>query len=307
MKKFTFFLKFFVLGLIFFFISKYIYINFSLINFKEISFNIFFLILSIIVYVLHVFLNVYVWHIITRQNNCNISLIETFKVRVYSDFGKYIPGKLFAYGILFYHYEKKNISKKKIIICSLQESIVSILAPGIISLICMFFLDIKELSIYKTSVILLLVFCMIIIHPKLINYFINIFFTLFKKDKVEITSNYFQILVVLLWSILSWLIYGWSFYFFINSFYHCELNTYFFLTGAFAISTLFGFLAFFTPGGLGVREGVLMYLMSFSFPISIATLVSLLSRIWSIIIELIILFIIYFINYIIKYTQNKKF
>lgn len=43
-----------------------------------------------------------------------------------------------------------------------------------------------------------------------------------------------------------------------------------------------------TPGGLGVREGVLSVLLTFCLPPATATLVALLSRVWAICVEIIL-------------------
>jgi hypothetical protein len=63
------------------------------------------------------------------------------------------------------------------------------------------------------------------------------------------------------------------------------------LTGAYAFSLNIGFLAIFTPGGIGVREGVLVFLLSSIFPLPVSTLISLLSRLWMTLGEVLCFFI----------------
>jgi uncharacterized membrane protein YbhN (UPF0104 family) len=58
------------------------------------------------------------------------------------------------------------------------------------------------------------------------------------------------------------------------------------LTGAFAFSLTIGFLAVFVPGGLGVREGILVLLLSLYFPLPVATLISIFSRLYISVVEL---------------------
>ena len=143
--------KFLVIGLIFFFISRYLYTNFNLLNLNDIHIDLYLFSMSVVIYLFQLFLMVVIWFILTKQNQCSVSFFETFKIRVYSDFGKYIPGKVFTYGMLLYNYEQKGISKKKIMVCSLQESIIGILAPGIITLGCMYFSQVVA-NVLKTSV-----------------------------------------------------------------------------------------------------------------------------------------------------------
>jgi uncharacterized membrane protein YbhN (UPF0104 family) len=52
------------------------------------------------------------------------------------------------------------------------------------------------------------------------------------------------------------------------------------LVGIFAGAWVIGFLSFLAPGGLGVREGILVYLLGFYLPSHVAIVVTLLSRLW---------------------------
>jgi uncharacterized membrane protein YbhN (UPF0104 family) len=62
-----------------------------------------------------------------------------------------------------------------------------------------------------------------------------------------------------------------------------------FLVGALAFSNILGIVAIFAPSGLGVREGALVYLLSFIMPGSIAVIISILSRIWTTLIEMVLI------------------
>ena len=63
-------------------------------------------------------------------------------------------------------------------------------------------------------------------------------------------------------------------------FYHIDLSQTVILCGIFAISVIAGIVSFFVPAGLGVREGILSYLLSLFIPISAAILISLVMRVW---------------------------
>ncbi|MFC1701118.1 hypothetical protein ACFLZ0_03220, partial [Patescibacteria group bacterium] len=63
--------------------------------------------------------------------------------------------------------------------------------------------------------------------------------------------------------------------------------------GAYVAAMVSGALVLFAPAGLGAREGVLVLILRFYFPISIAILLSFLARIWVSLTELILLFSIY--------------
>src|SRR3990172_11713077 len=87
----------------------------------------------------------------------------------------------------------------------------------------------------------------------------------------------------------NWLLAGVSFYIFIRAFYPVELHYILIISGIYAISYAAGFIIFFMPAGLGVREGTLTLLLSLFIPMPVAIGISLLSRLWIIGLELLIL------------------
>ncbi|MEI6123273.1 MAG: lysylphosphatidylglycerol synthase domain-containing protein [Bacteroidota bacterium] len=299
-------IKYTIILLIFFFILKYFYENRYTLNYNQLHFNFMYLGISVLIYVAHIFINAAVWYIITKQNNCNIPFFETIKMRIYSDFGKYIPGKIVAYGILFYSYNQKSISKKRIAVCSFQELIMGTLAAIVIALVSIYFSDIALLRKYYAAFLVMAVVCLIVIYPPVLEFTTNKIMKLLRREPISIISNYAQLVLVLLLFVISWLVFGLGFYFFINSFYTYSISYYFFTTGAFAIAGLLGFVAIFAPAGLGVREGALVFILGYVFTRAISVIISLLSRVWMIFCELIFFLCIFVLSYCIKKPYLKQ-
>jgi uncharacterized membrane protein YbhN (UPF0104 family) len=69
-----------------------------------------------------------------------------------------------------------------------------------------------------------------------------------------------------------------------------------FLTGALAISSTLGLIAIFAPSGLGVREGALVYILSFMMATPVAVILSILTRIWITLIEIGLIGMVYLIG-----------
>ena len=87
-----------------------------------------------------------------------------------------------------------------------------------------------------------------------------------------------------------WISWSLGFYFFIISFYDYDISV---LIGfTFSLAATLGMLTFLAPGGLGIREGLLVsFLTQFMFSFSEATTISILSRFWFLSIEIIIFLI----------------
>lgn len=86
-----------------------------------------------------------------------------------------------------------------------------------------------------------------------------------------------------------WLLYGVAFWIFLLSVHAVERLTFAKAFGALALAGVAGLVVPFVPGGLGVREGTLAFLLEPSLGPSEAAFVSLFSRVWLLIVDLICL------------------
>jgi len=73
---------------------------------------------------------------------------------------------------------------------------------------------------------------------------------------------------------------GVGYYFMINSFFSIDIKDCIIIVGIYAISWLIGYYAIIFPGGLGISEGVQVYLLSKFFPLSISIIIALVWRLW---------------------------
>ncbi|MDE0424208.1 MAG: lysylphosphatidylglycerol synthase domain-containing protein [Candidatus Poribacteria bacterium] len=88
--------------------------------------------------------------------------------------------------------------------------------------------------------------------------------------------------------VLLWGCQGLAFFLFIRSFSPVAWTEAAVLTACYAFAWIVGFLSFLTPGGLGVREGLLSLLLASYMPLSQATLVALFYRVWILSTEIIL-------------------
>jgi hypothetical protein len=133
-------------------------------------------------------------------------------------------------------------------------------------------------------IILLLVF----IHPKILGYVLNFGLKLLRRKKIKIKISYFQILMLILLYCIYWVIIGTSFYLMINAIVALKIQFLLVVSGMFAVSWALGFLSFFTPGGIGVREGILTLLLSLLFPTGIAIVITIIWRIQITLVEIVL-------------------
>ncbi|MCG9132147.1 flippase-like domain-containing protein [Candidatus Poribacteria bacterium] len=88
--------------------------------------------------------------------------------------------------------------------------------------------------------------------------------------------------------LLLWICQGVAFFLFVQSFASVQWADAGVLTACFAFAWIIGFLSFLTPGGLGIREGLLGLLLANYMPAPQAVLVALLCRVWMLSAEIVL-------------------
>ena len=111
---------------------------------------------------------------------------------------------------------------------------------------------------------------------------------------------------VIVGHILLWICQGLAFFLFVRSFVSVGWTDAVVLTACFAFAWVIGFLSFLTPGGLGIREGLLGLLLANYMPAPQATLVALLCRVWMLSAEIVLAGVALTLNRHVKKQQETS-
>jgi len=246
-------------------------------------------ILSTLIFAFSYLIQVWAWYLITLKLGIALSPSETIETWFTSQLGKYLPGKVWLLLGRFYLYDSKGKSKKVISIALYLETILVILSGGLIFLAAfVFFKEIR--SSYGGNqfwwVILLFIIALVSLHPRVFLKILNWVLVQLNREPISLSISYSDVLGILIFCVVAWMIGGIGFYLFIDAFYPVAPQYILFLTGAMAISSTLGLIAIFAPSGLGVREGALVYLLSLMMATPIAVILSVLTRIWMTLIEI---------------------
>ncbi len=285
-----------IVAAIFVFLGRMVWENWSQV--KEASFNFrpLHLVLSTLFFVLWYVTQIWAWYLITVKLGIAISLRETLESWFYSQLGKYLPGKVWLLLGRYYFYEAKGKSRGKISIALYLEVLTVLLAAGLLSAIGT--VSFREANSFRSNMeiwwaFLLLIIVFLSLYPKFLQKILNWILILFRKEPIILSISYRDITWILLVCILSWIIGGIGFWIFVDSVFAIPSQHILFLTGALALSSTLGLIALFAPSGLGVREGVLVYLLSHLMPGGVAVVISVLTRIWMTLVEIGLIGVIY--------------
>jgi hypothetical protein len=228
---------------------------------------------------------------ILKKTGSSVSYLRLFKVWFISGLGKYLPGKVWQVLGMIFLLEKEGVSKKHAFSSVVLGQTLSVISGLLISVLFLgadlysqFFS--RKPGLMVAEVILTLVILVFLCYPKVLEKMVNLGLGILKKEKISIDITVKDVIIYLLSYSLSWLLFGLAFLIFIKAMAQASFNMYPTLTGSFAFSLNIGFLALFAPGGIGVREGILVLLLETYFPAPVAILISILSRLWISLVEL---------------------
>ncbi|MCL4417952.1 MAG: DUF2079 domain-containing protein [Actinobacteria bacterium] len=252
--------------------------------------NYFILLLGFFCFIAYFFLRGYVWQLLLKAKNYNLSFREVLYFWEISEFKRYIPGNIWSFIGRGVSFTDLKVKKNDIVHSLVVEAVLIIISSITVSLLSMQFLIGPLHLLYENTIYIaffLLVICLNLIFVyssllkgkvknRIVSYFLNEF-------PAEVNIR------LLFISLLSFFFFGLGSFFVTFAFFGLDLNLVFVLTGFFCLALIAGYLSFITPMGLGVREGIIVYGLSHLVSVSIAGSASILARIFLIATETVFL------------------
>lgn len=226
------------------------------------------------------------WRQILNRFQSRLTLLQGMRVWLYSQLGKYLPGKGFIYLGRTFLCQKYGIDSRNSLASSAVEVGLHFLSASILILVSLPFLANFPNFIHQWWIVLFVLFGLVIMHPRLFTFIINKALTLFKKQKIELNMTYAEMIRYLFVYLFLQFLAGLSFLFFVRTFSPVSLENAIFVIISFIAAYLIGALSFLAPAGLGVREGILLILLNNVIPSAVVVQVALFSRLWTVIADL---------------------
>lgn len=281
------FLKWLVSLTVISFLVWYLFVNFNKVTWSELDFDYSTLVLSFVILLVDYILLSSLWNLVLRKMGYYLPWLTAHKIFFPSLLSRYIPGKAVLVISRIYLGKKAGIDGGTIFTSIIIDTVLLLSSGTLCFLILLPFL--KGLPNYFISLSLVLaIVLMIILHPFFLKSIVNLLLRVVKHDVIDIKLRYHQIISLVFLYSLHWILDGIAIFFLISSFYKINTSLLFFLPGIIGFSTVLSMISFITPGGLGVREGILVLLLSIFIPPHFAVLISLISRVWFTIAEILL-------------------
>jgi glycosyltransferase 2 family protein len=244
-----------------------------------------------------------IWRNILARLGSHLGLRLCLRIYLASEFVRYIPGNVWHVLTRILWIGKYGVSRP-VAFASMTIELITKLAAGILvfSASLLFWGDSSAIGsllsgplvdiLGVTGILALL----IVLHPRVLNGLLNLALRSLKRDPVQLTLRYRDILFVTLAWCASWLVAGCAFYILLLALWpDAPLVALPICIGIYAIAWDIGFVSFVTPSGLGVREAAIVGLFALALPLpaGMATVIALLSRFVSTIAEVVCVSIAY--------------
>jgi len=241
-----------------FVLAIFVFVGFSLFNnakelhkFKDQFSPLLFLAATSIISI-YLFLQSVIWKIVLKDLGCDSSQKGVSQLFFFSQLGKYVPGSVWVVLMRVERAGKLGIGKGQMFTAAIIEHLYSMIA-GII----LFLVGRGDLYAYLTAFLLAL---LLTISPGFFVYGVNRLLSLTGRNPINVSITHKRSFYYLTLFLFTWTVFALGVWIAANSFDALPFNMMVLLGGYYALSFVIGFLAPFSPGGLGVREGAFVVL-----------------------------------------------
>jgi len=244
-----------------------------------------------------------IWRAILARLGSHLSLRVCLRIYLASEFVRYIPGNVWHVLTRILWVGKYGVSRP-VAFASMAIELITKLAAGMLvfSMSLLFWQDYGKVgSLLRGSLLDILGVAGIIalfigLHPRVLNGVLNWALRRVKREPIQLTLRYSDILFITLAWCASWIVAGSAFYILLLALWPAApLVAWPICIGIYAIAWDIGFVSFITPSGLGVREAAIVGLFALALPLpaGLASIMALLSRLVSTLAEVVCVSIAY--------------
>lgn len=277
---------------VFYFLGREFGKNWAQIRVYSFHFNFWLLSVSSLAYLATLTILAFGWHLILRYLHHPIPFVDTFLYFFITQPAKYIPGKIWI-GVTRMKFCKRHAIPHSITMLTTgTEAVLEIMAGSYISLAAILQSgSFGKFSLWGTLIIAAAGLVLLI--PRVFYFFINLFLKIVKREPIprEMRVSFSKLFVLQINYLIGMFCLGIAQLLFLQSFAPVDSAHFPFLISLGTFSYVASILAIFTPGGLGVREGIwYLALKGITLP-HVGIIYAFVSRIWTIVIEALMLFI----------------
>lgn len=247
-----------------------------------------YLLLSILVAFSYFVFTSWIWYRLLSYLGSELGFWKSFRILQLSQLGKYLPGRIWAIGGQIYLGEREGIPRSTLLWAMGIHWFFNFLSGAIIFLPFLYVLTTLWVA---ASVTLILTFLLSLgFLPRHILRLLTGWVDLSDPERLPsglLRLSPSQSLTIFFSFVFTWTLFGFAFWSLINAITEVPLGAYYEVLASFCGAWVVGVLSFFTPGGIGVREGAMVYLLGQFLLPSMAVIIAVAARLWITLVELV--------------------
>jgi glycosyltransferase 2 family protein len=244
----------------------------------------------------------FIWRAILRRMGHTIAVLAAQRMYLGSEMARYVPGNVWHVLTRVLWVERYGVPMAKGFASMVTELATKIASAALVFAVSLlWWQDTRALanSVPRPALIGVVVvgvpLLLLGLHPRALRWALNKGLRILKRDEIDLSLRYRDVLAVTGYWAASWLVAGVGFYLLIRAVVPTPLPASAILvaTGVYALAWDIGFLSFVTPSGIGFREAALVALLLASgliapgpASVGVATVIALLARLLTTLAEL---------------------
>jgi hypothetical protein len=218
-------------------------------------------------------------HVLGAFSESKLSLGENLRIYFITNLATYLPGSLWYIAGRVAMNKEKGVSAVTTSMAVLVETVLVLLTGALMGLPCLLVFVSEDSLLDWRFLVGLVVAGLVAVHPKMLRLVLGFLSQLLNRKFEDVRATYWQMLGLMAESLLIWLAGGVSMFYLVKSLYPLLSGQ---VAGVVvsiaALAWVTGFLTVFAPAGLGVREGMMAWLLGQYAPASVAGASALASR-----------------------------
>lgn len=229
-----------------------------------------------------------IWRTFFQEFEHNFSFASAFQILYISNLAKYLPGRIWQLSSAVYFLYREGVPPEEAAAISLLAQLTTLIAGIVIALPALaLWIDAfnRGIIVLISGILFALGLSIFILFPNWWIAILNRGLKIFKRPSLQLRYPRRLVLKYVLLYLGAWLLLGLAFFLLVLALYPVPWSLLPLVIGAFVLAYVFGYLVILVPGGLGVREGILVLTLTLILPLSIATAAALLSRVFFTMVE----------------------
>jgi len=220
------------------------------------------------------------WRTILAQLGRQLGILESYRAFTLSQMGKYAPGKVWMLVGRVWLAGQSGVPKRITFVSLMLETVLILITGALVGLTALSPVLRGGNGYLFLGLAIVVAVGAMFLHPRLFLPVVNLALRCLKKEPIPSALSWQGLLFVAALYFAVWFTMGAAFYAFVRALTPVPWSHLPLVTGVYALSWVSGFLAVFAPAGLGVREGMLAYLLVQFLPEPAALAAALASRVW---------------------------